>query len=233
MSDEPLLPPRLTLLGEAMRPVWLKTRAEIDKPIRPIALVVEMSDILSHHFDSLQTLIHRLEERINRFMSDVVSNEAASDADVYRSVGRFEALLDDLTSDYQDVRALNALGADVEARDMLAGVYRHTLVEMRDWMQELVETLADPLSALQRRGLPTSGHVELPLTLTSAPQLAGLLQWAKHPSVSLTTSSSTSAYRAPRRSGLGFWGMVGAAVLGWCIGEALFGDDDCGSDGDV
>lgn len=27
-------------------------------------------------------------------------------------------------------------------------------------------------------------------------------------------------------SGLGFWGTVGAFVLGWGIGDALFGDDD-------
>jgi len=43
----------------------------------------------------------------------------------------------------------------VEARDLLAGVYRHFLVEVRDWLVELVETLADPMVAVKKRGLPT------------------------------------------------------------------------------
>ena len=38
----------------------------------------------------------------------------------------------------------------------------------------------DPVTALERRGLPTSGHVELRLDpiITDAPQLAELGRWA-------------------------------------------------------
>lgn len=231
MSDEPLLPPRLTLLGEALRPVWSKLCHEIDRSILPSAFVWDMTDSIPKHMDALLVVIQRLEERLNRFMSDVVSNDSATDADVYRAVGGFEALIDDMLAGYQGVRALDARGSDEEARDLLAGVYLHTLDEVRVWLQELVETLADPMATVIKRGLPTSGHVELPLVLnlTAAPQLTDLAQWAKRHGVTLTTPPPSARYQPPprRSSGLGFWGMVGAAVLGWGIGEALFGDDDC------
>ena len=129
----------------------------------------------------------------------------------------------DLLAVYREVLALNPYGRDTQARDLLAGVYRHTLVEIRDWLEDLVETLADPIAVVRRRGLPTTGYVELPLTLTltAAPELASLSHWV----------GSNAGGAARRQSGLGFWGTVGALILGWGIGEALFGDDDCGTGG--
>lgn len=233
MSDEPLLPHRITLMGEAMRPIWLNVQAQLDRHVQPITAVADMGELISQHFASLQNNIPRLTDRINRLIGDVVSNEDAGDADVYRAVGRFEAFLDDLLADYHAVRSLQVRGANVEARDLLAGVYRHFLAEVRDWLGELVETLADPMAAVAKRGLPTSGRVELPLTLTltAAPQLEGLSRWAKRQSVSLS-STQRSTGQSSRKSGLGFWGTLGMVALGWGISEALFGDDDCGCDGD-
>jgi hypothetical protein len=96
-------------------------------------------------------------------------------------------------------------------------VYRHSLVQVRDWLKELVDALEDPVAAARSRGIPISGQVELPfyLTMTSAPALEQLTAW-----ISRHSSSSR------RSGGLGFWGTVGALVLGWGIGDALFGDDD-------
>lgn len=231
MSDEPLLPPRVTLLGVAMLPVLEKLEQEIDRTIQPSIFVLDMKDILPKHLDTLVALVQSLEKRLNRFMPDVVSNSSATDGDVYRAVGGFEALIDDLLAGYQGICALNARGSDKEARDLLAGIYRHTLNEVRDWLQELVETLADPMATVIKRGLPTNGYVELPLmlTFTGAPQLPALERWARKHAAMLTTPPPSARYQPPprRSSGLGFWGMVGAAVLGWGIGEALFGDDDC------
>lgn len=230
MSDAPLLPPRLTLLGESMQSVLQRLRRDIDKPVRPVATVVSMTPVISNHTDALQNTIVRLEDWVGLVMSEVVSNETASDGQVFRAVGRFEAVLDDLVSNYQQIRALNVQGMDIEARDLLAGMYRHTLVEIRDWLLELVETLADPLAALEKRGLPTRGKVELPLvlTLTAAPQFAELLRWAERQSVPRKTATPSGIRPQPRKSGLGFWDTVFAVALGCGIGEALFRDDDCG-----
>ena len=228
MVDEPLLPHRITLLGEAMRPLWRKIETQLGLHVLPATAVYGMTEIVSGHLDELQALAHRLSDRINSLMSDVVENESATDGDVYRAVGRFEAFVEDLLAGYREVRALNAYGRDADARDLLAGVYRHTLVEIRDWLEDLVETLADPMAVVRRRGLPTTGYVELPLTLTltAAPELAALSRWIEGNAGAISSGGTTR-----RKSGLGFWGTVGAVILGWGIGDALFGDDDCGTGG--
>lgn len=230
MNDESLLPRRLTILGEAMRPVWQKLDAELDITPWSNTPVIDIAATVRHELAQLETALHRLTDRINDLMGEVVSNEAASDSEVYRAVGRFEAPLRDVLASYHGVQGLAAYGADAEARDLLACVYRHSLIEIRDWLGELVETLADPMAAVHRRGLPTSGYVELPLTLelTAAPELAGLSGWAEKQGRYGVFSSATSPNK---NSGLGFWGTVGAVMLGWGIGEALFGDDDCGTGG--
>lgn len=230
MSDEPLLPHRLTLLGEAMRPVWKNIEREINHPIQPSRLVNGMKELIPSHLDALVTAVQRLEKRVNQTMPDIITNEDATDAAIYRSVGGFEALMDDVLAEYQEIRSLDVRGSDREARDLLAGIYCHTLGEVCDWLQELVETLADPMATVIRRGLPTSGNVTLTLalTLTAAPQLPAMAQWAKRHAVLLTTPLAPARYQPPQRSsGLGFFGMVAAVALGWGIGEALFGDDDC------
>ncbi len=235
MSDELVLPPRMTVLGEAMRPIWVKVNEQLDQHVSQTDVVIGMGEVVLQHLRSLQVDIPRLADRINRLMGDVVTNEDASNAEVYRAVGRFEAFLDDLLAEYRSVRALNVHGDDVEARDLLAGVYRHTLVEIRDWLEDLVETLADPMAAVIRRGLPTTGHVELTLTmkLTAAPQLEQLTRWAERHAAALSGTGNSSSLPPVRKSGLGFWSMVGAAMLGWSLGEALFGDHDCRCDKDA
>lgn len=225
MSDQPVLPRRVTLLGEAMRPLERRISGRLDMPVAPVADVPGMNEIVSNHLGALQDIVQRLPDRLAGLMADVVENEGVSDAEVYRAAGRLEASVDDLLAGYLGVRALRAFGTDAEARDLLAGVYRHTLAEIRDWIAELVAVLADPIAALRKRGLPTSGAVELRLALrlTAAPQLAKLSQWT----TSQQVSQPTADYQPPPASGLGFWGTLGTILLAWGIGGALFGGDDC------
>ena len=99
------------------------------------------------------------------------------------------------------------------------------MTEIQDWLDELVETIDRPLAAVKRRGLPTSGHVtlRLTLTLTEAPELAGLRRWTE----SYRLPAAGNASHAPAaRSGLGFWGTVGAVVTGFAIGDLLFDDEE-------
>lgn len=43
MSDEPVLPHRLTLLGESMRPIWLKLVKQINMPIRQTVVLPKIA----------------------------------------------------------------------------------------------------------------------------------------------------------------------------------------------
>jgi hypothetical protein len=221
MTDEITLPPRLVCLGEAMAPVLEKLDAALAEQALPTVRFGSIVDVIRGGLDAIGRSMPRLSDQVNRLMTDVAANENASDRDVYRAVGRFEGVLDEIISDYQAVSRQSAYGSDEEACELLAGTYRHSMREIQIWMQDLVDTLADPISALHRKGLPTTGSIEIPLTLTLtlAPELTGLERWGERHS--LYTPSPT-----PTNQGLGFWGTVGAIALGWGIGEALFGDDD-------
>lgn len=153
MSDEPLLPRRMTLLGEALHPIWLKLKVQIEMPVSRISTISNIAGFVSHHLDALQAAVERMEGRIDGLTTNVISNEGAGDADVYRAVGRVESTIDDMLEHYRSIRALGAGGTDAEARDLLADVYLHTLGEMRDWFGELVEMIADPMAAVAKRGL--------------------------------------------------------------------------------
>jgi len=234
MSNQPVLPHRVTLLGEAMRPLGRKISAELDMPVAPVADVYGMNEIVSNHLAGLQEIVQRVPDRLAGLMADVVDNEEAGDAEVHRAVGRLEASVDDLLAGYRGVRELRAFGPDGVARDLLADVYRHTLEEIWSWIAELVDVLADPLAALGKRGLPTCGTVELPLklTLTAAPQLAELSRCLRGQRVApaFPLARPPAVAGQPPEAGPGFWGTLGTLILAWGLGNALFGNDDCDCD---
>ena len=231
--DAPLLPHRLTVLGAAMRAVAQHVWTAIESKVTPTIPVPDMVATIVRTLAMLDAQIHLLTVRTNDLMRDVIANETASDSDVYRAVGRFEASVRELLAGYHQVLGLAAFGDTAIARNLLAGAYRHTLHEIHDWLCEVVVTLADPLAAIQRRGLPTSGHVELPLTLTltPAPGLSELATWAAHhpdrraphvPAASLATTS-------PQPKSPGLWDTITTVFLLCAISNALFGSDadDC------
>jgi hypothetical protein len=148
-----------------------------------------------------------------------LDNKNATDPDVYRAVGRFEASVDYMLASYRNARALNAYGTHAEACDLLAGVYRRLLIQIRDWLGDLVEFLADPTAVLKRRGLPTTGHVEfdLPLTLKSPPELDSLMRWMND-----RYGTSTVNDAPQTKTGLGFWGAIRAVIIGFGIWSLLF-----------
>ena len=221
MTDEITLPSRLVCLGEAMAPVLGKLDAALSEQSQPTVPVGSIVDVIKEGLSALGGSMPRLSDQVNGLMTDVAANESASDRDVYRAVGRFEGVLDEIISNYRKVCRHSAYGSDEEACELLAGTYRHSMREILNWLKDLVDTLSVPIAVLNRKGLPTTGSIEIPLTLTltSAPELAGLQRWGER-------NSLYSPSPTPTNQGLGFWGTVGAIAIGWGIGEALFGDDD-------
>ena len=220
-----ILPPNAITLGQAMRPLSSKLRARMtDAPMPRTVAVRDIPDAISHHLGEIADAISGLEAKIND-LGDVLSTGGA-DAEIHRVVGGLEVYLDSLLARHSEVRRwCTGSGSDAQARDLLAGVYYHLLTQIRDWLDELVETIDRPLAAVKRRGLPTSGEVtlRLTLTLTEAPELAGLRRWTE--SYRLPAAGNTS-HAPATRSGLGFWGTVGAVVVGFAIGGSLFGDEE-------
>lgn len=219
MTDEITLPSRLVCLGEAMAPVLGKLDAALAEPSVPTVRAVSIFDVVKDGTSVLSASIHRISDQMKGLMTDVVAKESVSDRDVCRVVGRFERVLDEIIDAYRTVNQQYCHGSDEEARVLLAGAFRHSMREIQVWLRDLVDTLANPNAALRRKGLPTTGTIEVELTLklTPAPETAGLQRWVDR---------QKRDRQASENQGLGFWGTVGAIVIGWGIGEALFGDDD-------
>lgn len=100
-----------------------------------------------------------------------------------------------------------------QGRDLLAEVHRDVLTQIKDWIEEIVETVKDPLAAVKRRGLQTDKDVTLTIDLTLRPPQAveQLVHWAGK-------NAASTVGRA------GFWSIVAGTVLG--IGIALFLEDE-------
>ena len=221
MNDEIVLPHRMIVLGNAMASIESSLNAALDSRLSPSAPVTSMIEVAQQHFDILQANMQKLTHRVNALMTEVVNNETAMDGDVYRVVGRLEGVLEDLQSGYFDVQRLAAGGRDIEARNLLAGVYRHTLIEILAWIREIVAAMANPKEVLKSKGLPTEGNIQLnlALTLTPAPELEALTRWiARQTNISEADSDSSSC----KRSGWGFWTTMFAILVGWLLVKLLF-----------
>lgn len=221
MSDEIVLPQRMTVFGQALIPLEAGLRATLDQRISPTAPVTSMVDVARQHLDMLSSMMQQLTHQCDALMAEVVSNESATDGDVYRAAGRLEGVLDGIRSGYFDVQRLAAQGNDIEARDLLAGAYRHALREILAWISEIVWTMANPASAMQAKGLPTEGNVEirLSLTLTPAPELEELGRWVKKQA---NVFGLHVEQVSGKTSDWGIWPTVLALVGLWLFLKILF-----------
>ena len=218
------LPPGVAALGYALRPLRLKLQAQMDEPVRRDLRGVDLAGEIEDHLDELEDTVSGLVAKVNA-LGELLARERPV-AGVHRGVGGLEVYVDTLLERYSEVRRWRPGASGTAAQDSLAEVYRHLLTEVRDWMDELIEVIDDPLAAVRRRGTPTSGHVELPitLTLTAAPQLASLYDWLE---LDLLEPGGHDPQSAPaEKQGLGFLGTVAAVALGFGIGSWLFGGEE-------
>lgn len=178
MNSEPLLPPRVTRMGEALRPLLSKLSERAAAPAADEAATPVTVEFLSQRLRALCRALTRLDGAVKAMMEEVIANQAADDADVYRTVARLEGRVDDLIDDCADLRQCTA-GEFAEAARLLEGVYGELLDRIERWLDDLVESIADPDAAIERRGLPKTGYVELPfhLNLDALERIAELQDW--------------------------------------------------------
>lgn len=216
MSEELTMPHRVTIMGMAMRPVLRKLMEQINQSNTACAPDGNMIDLIIHYLGLIQIHVNHLKVGVDALMSEVVENTRANDTDVQIAVNRFDAALVDMAQDYRSIGGLAVTGEDLAGRDLLAGIYRHTLQEVARWLADLTAAIADPLAALVRLGLPTTGDITLPLTLkmTPAPQTAALVRWGR----------SRTAHLPPEdQRRMGFWQFAGNVTLGAVLGGLMFG----------
>lgn len=215
--DEPLLPPHVTLLGKALRPLPAQIDTALRTPTPPEEPETSFVTAAQIGLAKLDRGVERMVSEVNA-LGRIVTASDAPDADVHRAAGRVEAVLDDQLRLHAALYHLRAEPAYVRGQELLLATYRNTLIQIRDWLQEIVETLADPMAALEKRGLPTSGKVELQLSLelTAPKELGQFRDW-------LAREADEEDERTSRADA---WGTLLTLAAGVLLGGLFFGDDE-------
>lgn len=219
------IPERLVHLGKAMSPVLAKlnaTIAEITPPTIPVDSMLEES---SDSLRDLKQAMHKLSDVINLITREVVSNAGANEKVIYRSVGRFDAVLDMAMDQYKYAKSLLPKNNEQDARDLLVKIHLHSLLEVKSWLDDLVETLLNPLETLKRKGLPIEGEIKVPLTLTltTSPYLDSLLRWYEH---HLNINKNIETTTQSKVASLGLLGKIGVIATGWYVADSIFGKNE-------
>lgn len=221
-SDLPI-PPRLVWLGEALAPVLARFQSAPTHAGHAPCLM--KSPDLAALIDHIQIYLVRLEIEVDLLSEDTFENEHADMRAVNRAAGRFESALDEWSRLLVCAREIWLPGDSGKTSRLLEGALLHIHGDIQRWLAELVELLVDTRQAMRRRGLPETGTVtlELKLVLSAPPQFDELTRHIEKvgPDAALYSRGAVPG------KGLGFWGTVGAVALGFGIGNALFGDDDC------
>lgn len=224
------LPPHISLLGEAMQPLLWKLEAGLSEPLHPTGRPESLDVVCESALGKLQDSIRRLAGEMNGALNELAGAAAPPAAEVHRAAGRLELPLDELLDGYFELLETRPDAGHQRGLELLVAVYRHTLTQLRDWLEELVEAIADPLAAVRRRGLPTSGKVNLDffLTFTTARELGELQDWLQQKERRMRQEEAWAwkeeRRAAARQTGSGFsWG---AALVGLLLGGLFFGGDE-------
>ena len=221
-----VLPPQVVFLGEALAPVVRGARQAMTRRGRSSGHEFVTLEDLSRHMGVIHQALTHLSPRLDGLMTDVIHKEGAGAVDAGRAAGRLEQVLSEFVDGYLDAKASHAGAEASEARSLILGVYRHHIRVICEWLEELVAVIANPASAIQKRGVDAVPNVELTvaLNMTSSPEMAKLDALAK----SLLPPAETRIEPSPRSvdretSGPGILGTIGALAFGISVTKAVFG----------
>lgn len=208
MSDDSPLPPVLRALCEAAGRLLTKFPEGSERGQSSggsVAAPADLVEAICDHTGRYHDLARRLCDEVTRL--DYLLGGDAAAAEVFSSVGRIEVILNHTRKNLDEVRAWRNDPKAVVVRGLLADMYRHLLNQIRGMLRKITEALRDPVAALERRGLPTTGKVtlEFKFEITDSPQRADLEAWVER--------EEKRQERSARR-----WGCLGGALLGWWLG---------------
>ena len=219
------LPSQVIALGEALAPVARSARQAMTRRVRSSGHEFATLEGLTHHTGVIQQALTHLSPRIDCLRTDVIRKEGAGAVDVGRATGRLEQVLSEFVDGYLEAKASHAGPNASEARSLILGVYRHHIREICEWLEELVEVIANPASAMQKRGIAAAANVELTvaLNMTSPPAMAKLDALAK----SLLAPTESCIEPSPKleqreTSGPGIFETIGALAFGIGVTKAVF-----------
>lgn len=230
-SNEPtyVLPPQLQLLAQALAPVSRMARQTLRRKVQPSGNAFVLLDDLSRHMGGIERSLQRLTPRVEGLVADVIRKPDACVLEVGRSAGRLEQVLSEFVDGYLDAQSSHPHPGSAQARVLTIGVYRHHILSICRWLDDIVLSITDPAQAIQKRGIEPAAQVELhiPIDLTSPPEmehLGALVQRIQHPLEAGTSSSSKPQQVKAQKSGL--LATVGALAFGAAVTESVLRTSD-------
>lgn len=224
MSD--ILSPQLQMLLEQIRPLRNSFRVRLtQETVLPSFYVQDFPTYITEQLDLVNKQIQTLGKHLNGDMNSIVTHSNMNREKMQITINKLDANLSNLLSLYQDVIRHQVPLDCAEGQRLLRGTIRHFLTQAENWLDDIVNTLEDPVAACRKRGLPTSGRVELNLCLDFSPDvhLNDLQKWVEqYARVKRVEIRATQQ----KSHGLGLLGTIGALWLGSEIIEHLFGKDD-------
>jgi hypothetical protein len=211
-----LLPERIVVLGQALTPVVATLRRNISRRVRLSGKQFAALDGLSHHSSIIFQGLSHFSDRFQDLLKLVIRNEMATVLEIGLVVGRLEQVLADFAQGLREsLGTVPEPGAE-EPRTLIIGVYRHHLTEICDWLDELAKSIADPLSALERKNLPVIDNVALTinLNLTTPPQMARLHELIRGFTTAAALETPVAQTVRYPRSHPGLLGVLGALAFG-------------------
>ncbi len=248
MSDPVALPSELIAVRDACGRILKKLKDGMgpsEKPTGPFGdhepFDIVESGVLSTQLTRLQDVMRHLLSAIEE-LGEAMEIGEYDNSTVYSIMGRVEAHVEILQVECIEVGAWRVSGEDLVARDLMTAVYRHTLNEIRLWLEEVVAGLTDPISELEKRGIglaeqvetlkwvtepaPTSVEIPFTLELTPAPELSALTAWSERQvrrKVTRLERQEGEQIRRERDSARNRSFLFGA-LFGWWLSG--WGDDD-------
>ena len=152
-----------------------------------IDFVQRRLDIYLEEGDQFAVELDLVVAEVNEQMSRYASEEDFSELAIRRAVARFEACLDRLFDNFDDLSRVKPNFLNAKGWTILRDAYRGTLLSIQESLEDGEELLADPIAYNTSRGIPNSDPPTYTIELDANPipqaELEALYAWASDPSV--------------------------------------------------
>ena len=229
MDSESILSRQTLALGECARAVASKLRTRMQSRPNRSEPVADILSFAANHMEQIGAKVEQFTDEVNQLGRLIAVADTPENA-VHRGVARIEMHLERLLDDYDAVRRAIPGHADSEGCRLLEKVYRDTLVQIQDWLDETVECVNDPKGALKKRGLVLEEGKRVSITLDldfePPPSMNDFVRWTVQRGDTLIDEERASARKSRREAGC--LGLLATFGLGWWLGSAgEDGDFDC------
>lgn len=207
----------LVVLGGEFRVMVEKIDRQMDTTRPKTGVVHNIFDLVDEH-------LALLVDGVNDFADEVREGlgQLTDEPDEYyqRVAYRMNAELEGIFHGYDELRSLNSNHEIYEGWSLLVEIYDETLLQIQNWLEDVVEYCEDPNAVLKRRGLPTDGTAEVDLRLEMQPprQLKRLTRWQERRGRQLTLAQDAAWAREQRRSAHRT-GLIAGSMIGWWLGK--------------